>query len=180
MVTEAIATAGGDPDALEDRVLAALATPVEDARDDGQWLIARAVATSRHADRLASCTDLWAYLGNTHAARLVDASRLDRAATLFALVHGGREPEVTLADDRDVLVVLRNDDYTTQQFVCGMLRDVFALDDAEASAIMLATHTTGRAVIGRFTASAARAKIGQVRGLAHAQHFPLWIGIEPV
>jgi ATP-dependent Clp protease adapter protein ClpS len=178
-VTEAIATAGGDPDALEDRVLAALATPPEDASDDAQRLIARAAAIARHADRLASCTDLWAYLGTTHAAELVDASRLDRAATLFALFHGGREPEVTLTDDRDVLVVLRNDDYTTQEFVCGMLRDVFALADADATAVMLATHTTGRAVIGRFTASAARAKIGQVRGLAHAQHFPLWIGIEP-
>ena len=178
-VTEAIATAGGDPDALEDRVLAALATPPEDASDDAQRLIGRAAAIARHADRLASCTDLWAYLGTTHAAELVDASRLDRAATLFALFHGGREPEVTLTDDRDVLVVLRNDDYTTQEFVCGMLRDVFALADADATAVMLATHTTGRAVIGRFTASAARAKIGQVRGLAHAQHFPLWIGIEP-
>jgi len=178
-VTEAIATAGGDPDALEDRVLAALTTPAEDAHDDAQRLIGRAVAISRHADRRVSCTDLWAYLGNTHAAELVDASRLDRAATLFALFHGGREPEVTLTDDRDVLVVLRNDDYTTQEFVCGMLRDVFALGDADATAIMLATHTTGRAVIGRFTASAARAKIRQVRALAHAQAFPLWIGVEP-
>src|SRR5262245_60759560 len=66
-VTEAIATAGGDPDALEDLVLAALAAPrgAEDAGDDGERLIGRAVAFSRHADRLASCTDLWAYLGNT-------------------------------------------------------------------------------------------------------------------
>jgi len=178
-VTQAIETAGGDPDAIEDRVLAALATPVEDARDDGQWLIGRAVAMSRHGERLASCTDLWAYLGDSHAARLVDASRLDRAATLFALFHGGRDPEVPLADERDVLIVLRNDHYTTQEFVCAMLRDVFALGESDAHAVMHTTHVTGRAVIGRFTAGAARAKIGQARGLAHAQHFPLWIGIEP-
>jgi len=178
-VTQAIATAGGDPDVLEDRVLAALATPVEVALDDGQWLIGRAVAMARHAERLASCVDLWAYLGDSHAGRLVDASRLDRAATLFALFHGGREPELTPGDERDVLIVLRNDHYTTQDFVCAMLRDVFALADADARAVMVATHTTGRAVIGRFTAAAARAKIGQARALSHAQHFPLWIGIEP-
>jgi ATP-dependent Clp protease adapter protein ClpS len=178
-VSEAIATAGGDAAALEDRVLAALSTPAEDARDDGQWLLGRAVAVARHADRLASCTDLWAYLGNSYAGRLVDQSQLDRAATLFALFHGGREPEIPLGDERDVFVVLRNDHYTTQEFVCAMLRDVFALDDAGAHAIMLTTHTTGRAVIGRFSAGAAREKIARVRGLAHAQHFPLWIGIEP-
>jgi ATP-dependent Clp protease adapter protein ClpS len=178
-VTEAIATAGGDAPALEDRVLAALATSVDDPRDDVQWLLGRAVAIARHADRLASCTDLWACLGNSHAGRLVDQGRLDRAATLFALFHGGREPELPLGDERDVFVVLRNDHYTTQEFVCAMLRDVFALDDADAQAIMLATHTTGRAVIGRFSAGAARATIAQARGLAHAQHFPLWIGIEP-
>jgi ATP-dependent Clp protease adaptor protein ClpS len=95
------------------------------------------------------------------------------------LFHGGRAPEISLPDQRDVLVVLRNDHYTTQQFVCGLLRDVFALSDAEASAIMFATHTTGRAVVGRFAAAAARDKIAEVRERARAQAFPLWIGVEP-
>jgi ATP-dependent Clp protease adaptor protein ClpS len=179
-VTAAIATAGGNPDALEDRVLAALATPVDEARGDAQRLIAVAAAMSQHGDRLASCTDLWAYLGASHATKLVADARIDRAAVLFALFHGGRAPEVTLADGRDVLVVLRNDHYTTQEFVCAMLRDVFALPEVQANAIMLATHTAGRAVVGRFAAAVARSKIDEARALARAQHFPLWIGIEPV
>jgi ATP-dependent Clp protease adaptor protein ClpS len=178
-VTAAIATAGGDPDTIEDRVLAALATPVDDAHQDAQWVLGRAAAVSHRSDRLASCTDLWAFLGESHAARLLDDSKLDRGATLFALYHGGRPPEVSTADDRDVFIVLRNDDYTTQQFVCTILRDVFALPDVQASSIMLATHTTGRAVVGRFTAEVARAKIREVRTLAHAHAFPLWIGTEP-
>jgi len=183
--TQAIATAGGDPDALEDRVLAALNSPASrltgatDAVADGQGLIGRAASMARHGDRLASCTDLWAYLGDSLAARLIDDAKLDRAAVLFALFHGGREPEVTVHGARDVLVVLRNDHYTTQEFVCQMLRDVFALPDVQATAIMLATHTEGRAVIGRFPVETARAKIGEVRALSHAQHFPLWIGVEP-
>ena len=74
---------------------------------------------------------------------------------------------------------MRNDHYTTQEFVCGVLRDVFALPEADASAIMMTTHTTGRAVIGRFPAAAARTKIGEVRARARAHAFPLWIGVEP-
>jgi ATP-dependent Clp protease adaptor protein ClpS len=181
-VIAAIRTAGGDPDALEDRVLAALAArggPVEDARDHGQWIVGRAATIAHRAGRQASCTDLWASLAESQAATLVDDSKLGRGPVLFALFHGGREPDITLADERDVFVVLRNDHYTTQQFVCSILQEVFALPDAQATALMLATHTTGRAVIGRFTAAAARAKIGEVRTLAHAQAFPLWIGVEP-
>jgi ATP-dependent Clp protease adaptor protein ClpS len=178
-VTAAIAAAGGNPDALEDRVLAALATPVDDAREDAQWIVGRAAAIAHHTGRQASCTDLWAYLGESHAARILDEARLDRSAILFVLFHGGREPDVPLADQRDVFVVLRNDHYTTQEFVCRVLCDVFALSEADASAIMMTTHTAGRAVVGRFTAAAAREKIGEVRTLARAQAFPLWIGVEP-
>jgi ATP-dependent Clp protease adaptor protein ClpS len=182
-VTAAITTAGGNPDALEDRVLAALAAPADEAqnddRNDAQWVVGHAAAVAHRAGRQASCTDLWAFLGQSPAARLVDAEKLDRGAILFALFHGGRQPDVTLTDDRDVFVVLRNDHYTTQEFVCRILRDVFALPEADASAIMMTTHTTGRAVVGRFTASAARSKIGEVRALAQAQAFPLWIGVEP-
>lgn len=179
-VTAAIATAGGNPDALEDRVLAALAAPADDARDDGHRVIGVAATMAQHGERLASCTDLWAYLGASRAAKLLADARLDRAAVLFALFHGGREPEVSRACVSDVLVVLRNDHYTTQELVCAMLREVFALPDVQASAIMLATHTGGRAVIGRFSAAEARTRIDQARALSHAQHFPLWIGIEPV
>jgi ATP-dependent Clp protease adaptor protein ClpS len=205
-VTEAIATAGGDPAQLEDLVLAALDErseakgggapsasageagdnaprgrdePAHDIPDHGGGLAGRAAAIARHTGRRATCTDLWASLGGSPAAELLDAAKLDRGGTLFALFHGGRAPEIALPDQRDVRVVLRNDHYTTQQFVCGLLRDVFALSEAEASAIMLATHTTGRAVIGRYTAAAARDKIARTRALARAQAFPLWIGVEP-
>jgi ATP-dependent Clp protease adaptor protein ClpS len=188
-VTAAITTAGGNPDDLEDRVLAALAASADmadpadpagnKAPDDGRWIVGRIAAIAHRAGRKASCADLWAFLAGSPAARLADDAALDRGAVLFALVHGGRPPDVTLADERDVFVVLRNDHYTTQEFVCRVLGDVFARSEAEASAIMLGAHTTGRAVIGRFTAADARTKIGQARALARAQAFPLWIGTEP-
>jgi ATP-dependent Clp protease adaptor protein ClpS len=180
-VTAAITTAGGDPDKLEDHVLAALTAAAGEPDDDDQVirLAGRAVAFARHGERRASCTDLWAALAGSPAARLIDDSKLDRGGTLFALFHGGRAPEISLPDGRDVLIVLRNDHYTTQQFVCSMLHDVFALSESDAAAVMLATHTTGRAVIGRFTAAAARDRIAAARDLARHHAFPLWIGVEP-
>lgn len=177
-VVAAIGTAGGDAEALEDRVLTALGRPADE--DDSAGRIAgRAAALARVGSRRATCTDLWAALTGSPAARLLDDAKLDRGATLFALFHGGRAPDVALPDGRDVLIVLRNDNYTTQEFVCGLLRDVFALPDDDAHAIMLATHTTGRAVIGRFTAPEARDKITQARVRIRAEAFPLWIGVEP-
>lgn len=189
-VVGAIRTAGGDPDALEDRVLAALTAATargdgdKDAdadpdADHGEELAGRAAAIARHGGRRASCTDLWAALAGSPAAQLIENGKLDRGATLFALFHGGRAPDIALTDGRDVLIVLRNDHYTTQQFVCGMLREVFALPDDRAQAIMMSTHTDGRAVVGRFTAAAARDRIEQARALARTHGFPLWIGVEP-
>jgi ATP-dependent Clp protease adaptor protein ClpS len=183
-VIAAIRTAGGDPDALEDRVLDALAgdaaRPVHhESPDDGHWRIGRAVAIARRAERQVGCTDLWAILADSPAAELLEAARLDRGAVLFVLFHGGAAPELPAAEHRDVFVVLRNDHYTTQEFVCSVLRDVFALSDVQAQALMLATHSHGRAVIGRFTAAAARAKIADARTRARAHAFPLWLGVEP-
>jgi ATP-dependent Clp protease adaptor protein ClpS len=181
-ITGAITTSGGDPAALEDRVLDALGSPAAfrdaSADEDGQ-VVRRAAAISQRSGRTASCTDLWAFLGDSRAAELLEEAKLDRRATLFALVHGGREPDVTLPDERDVFVVLRNDHYTTQEFVASALQRVFALPEGQAAALMLATHETGRAVIGRFTAAAARVKIDEMRTLARTHAFPLWIGVEP-
>ncbi|HET9627322.1 MAG TPA: ATP-dependent Clp protease adaptor ClpS [Kofleriaceae bacterium] len=182
-VTAAIRSAGADPDALEDRVLsqlgqAPLPAPDPDNPDDGHWLVARAIA--RRHDRPVGCADLWALLGEFPVAKLLDAAALDRGAVLFILFHGGPAPELpAAADHRDVFVVLRNDHFTTQELVCHVLRDVFALSDTQAQATMLAAHTSGRAVIGRFSAAAARAKIDQARALARPHAFPLWIGTEP-
>jgi len=174
----AIASAGGSADALEDRVLAALDAPVTATEDVGA-LIDFVAAQAHHSTRHATCTDLWAALRGSWAAKLVDEGGVDRRAVLFVLFHGHAEPALALTEQRDVLVVLRNDHYTTQTFVCSVLRDVFELPDRQADAVMRATHGDGRAVVGRFTADAARTKIAAARALARAQSFPLWIGVEP-
>jgi len=182
-VVAAIERAGGDPAALEDRVLAALdahEVTAEAAREAG-WILAYAVAASEDTGRAASCTDLWAALSRSGSpgAALIDAAGVNRVAVLFLLFHG-EEPEITDMLAGDVHVVLRNDHYTTREFVCDVLERVFGLPSAEATTRMQTTHDHGRAVIGRYAAREAREKILETRRLARARGFPLWIGVEPV
>jgi ATP-dependent Clp protease adaptor protein ClpS len=181
-VATAIQRAGADPSALEDRVLAALdahrVTP-DTAREAG-WILAYAVAASEDTGRNASCTDLWAAVSRSasEAAGLLDASGVSRVGVLFLLFHG-EEPEIAEGLAGDVHVVLRNDHYTTREFVCDVLERVFALPPSEATTRMQTTHDQGRAVIGRYSAGEARQKIQETRALARARGFPLWIGVEP-
>ena len=181
-VAAAIATAGGSADALEDRVLAAMAAPTApEIGAHGEpitWRIEQVAALAESRGRRATCVDLFYALAETRAAALCDDAGLDRAAVMYALVHGGRPPEVAV-DARDVLIVLRNDDYTTQQFVHRALREVFGLPGDQAMDLMWKTHREGRAVVGRFGATDARDKIAAVRALARAQAYPLWIATEP-
>lgn len=180
MITAAIRKAGGEVEALEDRVLAALGT-APTSSDDARQVLMRAVVVAQQAKRRASCTDLWAYLADTEAATLLDACAINRGAVLFTLFHGTSDDpdqELSIATG-DVFVVLRNDDYTTHEFVHQLLQNVFAVPADKAAELTMTTHTAGRAVIARLAAAAARAKIAEARTLARARGFPLWIDAEP-
>ena len=182
-VAQAIRRSGGDASALEDRVLAALdahEVTAQTAKEAG-WILAYAVAVGEHTGRRASCTDLWAALAKSESegAALVEAAGTSCVVVLFLLFHG-EEPEITEGLAGDVHVVLRNDHYTTRDFVCDVLQQVFALPPGEAATRMQTTHEHGRAVIGRYAVREARVKILETRRLAKASGFPLWIGVEPV
>ena len=176
-ITGAIRKAGGDVDALEDRVLAALGT-APTSSDDARQVVMRAVVVAQQAERRASCTDLWAYLAETAAATLLEACTINRGTVLFTLFHGISEQETPIAAG-DVFIVLRNDDYTTHEFVHRLLQDVFAVPADKATELTMTTHTAGRAVIARLAAEVARTKIAEARTLARAHGFPLWIDAEP-
>jgi ATP-dependent Clp protease adaptor protein ClpS len=88
------------------------------------------------------------------------------------------EPSTDLPDRVDVHVVLRNDDYTTKDFVVGILHDVFDLAEPDAVARMEETHNGGRTIVGRLKLAIARDKIASARRRAHDSGFPLWIGVE--
>jgi ATP-dependent Clp protease adaptor protein ClpS len=178
--TAAITKLGGAPDAIEARVLGELERRPAREHDEAGRVEALRVLAYAHGqrDRKITSTDLWAYLARTTTGKLVESGDLTCHALLFTLVHGMAEPPATLSDRIDVHVVMRNDDYTTRDFVVGMLREVFDQSDADAEPKMMQVHNEGRGIVGRFKSPLAAMKIELVRKRAREQMFPLWIAPE--
>ncbi|SHJ29450.1 ATP-dependent Clp protease adaptor protein ClpS [Desulfatibacillum alkenivorans DSM 16219] len=76
-------------------------------------------------------------------------------------------------------VLLHNDDYTTMEFVVGVLQRVFNKSVPEATRIMLNVHNRGVGVAGVYTAEVAETKIETVHSMAQADGFPLKCSMEP-
>ena len=180
----AVDTLGGDAAGIEARVLLEMDKGVMDVIGpevpEAVLAVAHASATAQMAGRVATCADLFGHLTRTHGGHLFDAPPLHAHALLFLLVHGERAARSSIDGARDVLVVLRNDDLTTRNFVVDVLKEVFALSPEDAERVMLSTHEGGRGVVGRFAAEVARDRLVSARERAAAEHFPLWIGVEPV
>ncbi|MDR2173600.1 MAG: ATP-dependent Clp protease adapter ClpS [Burkholderiales bacterium] len=70
-------------------------------------------------------------------------------------------------------VVLLNDDFTPQDFVVDLLRQVFSMLLPQAMTVMLQVHHRGSGVCGVYTCEVARIKIDQVESLAQQQGHPL-------
>lgn len=175
--TDAIERVGGHPDAIENRVLGALDAAKDDAKGIEQvgHLLSYTYAVAHHHDRKITLVDLWAKLAPLEVAKLLE---VEAHELLFLLVHGMAPPAPDLPGRTDVHVILRNDDFTTQEFVTEILRDVFQLSDADAHTRMMETHTQGKTIVGRFKLAAARDKVIASRSRARAQMFPFWIGLE--
>ena len=75
-------------------------------------------------------------------------------------------------------VVLSNDDYTTMEFVLGILEAVFQKTPAEAFRLMMQIHTQGRAVCGTYTYEVAETKVDTVHDLAKRGGYPLQASLE--
>lgn len=181
--TAAIARLDGDAAKLENYVQDELDKRTdphdEEASIEGARAVGFVFAASRAQGRPATVTDLWARLSHTQAAKAAArAAGVDATALLFLLVHGMSEPTTNLPDRTDVHVVLRNDNYTTQDFVVDLLREVFGLDEADAHAKMMETHTQGKTIVGRYKLALARDKVDTARRRARDDGFPLWVGVE--
>ena len=183
---------GGDPAAIEDRIIAALdqlGLPETEpaATREALETLGYISAVARFHQRTATPTDLWTRLARSPAGAVFEAAGLPPHRLLFALVHGAEPAAPLLASSQGELavasgpvhVVLRNDDVTTMEFVVAMLREVFELDPDAAHAVMRATHEAGRAVVGRFPSAEATTLVETARRRAAAAGFPLWVGVEP-
>ncbi len=94
---------------------------------------------------------------------------------------GGRPDfslDVELREPRRYRVLLHNDDYTTMEFVVGILMTVFRKTVAEAEAIMLAVHEKGLGSCGVYTEEVAETKVAQVHDKARKAGFPLRCSME--
>jgi ATP-dependent Clp protease adaptor protein ClpS len=175
----AVERAGGDATAIEHRIVEKLdTTPGLDDSAIAATVLDTAIAVAHHNGRLASCTDIWAYLSRTEAGRVMELDQVDPIAVLFLLAHGIREQDLSLSTASEVHVVLRNDDYTSFELVAQVLREVFELGEVAADTTMRGAHKTSRAIVGRYPLEVARRKVLAGRALARVHGAPLWLGLE--
>ena len=75
-------------------------------------------------------------------------------------------------------VVLLNDDYTPMEFVVDVLQRFFAMDELQASTVMLAVHQEGKGVCGVYSREIAEMKVQQVNGYSRQNKHPLMCQLE--
>lgn len=75
-------------------------------------------------------------------------------------------------------VVMLNDDYTTTEFVIGILKTVFHKSEEEAIQFMLDVHENGAGICGIYTKDVAKTKVTEVYQISYKNDFPLKCKIE--
>lgn len=75
-------------------------------------------------------------------------------------------------------VIMLNDDFTTMEFVVGVLVDIFHKDEVSAEAIMMAVHKNGKAVVGKYPYDIAVTKVNAALSRAKDEGFPFRMTIE--
>jgi ATP-dependent Clp protease adaptor protein ClpS len=76
-------------------------------------------------------------------------------------------------------VLLHNDDFTSMDFVVGVLVRFFHKSETEATRIMLEVHVKGMGVAGVYPRDQAETKVAQVTAEAERNGFPLLVTMEP-
>ncbi len=75
-------------------------------------------------------------------------------------------------------VIMLNDDFTTMEFVVGVLIDIFRKDDVTAQALMMRVHKSGQAVVGKYPYDIASTKVNKALARAREEGFPFRMTIE--
>lgn len=86
--------------------------------------------------------------------------------------------EEILSPPRKYKVIMHNDDYSTWEFVVGILKDIFNKSEADAIETTTKIHEKGSAVCGIYTYEIAEIKTAQVHSIAKSNKFPLRCSIE--
>jgi ATP-dependent Clp protease adaptor protein ClpS len=83
------------------------------------------------------------------------------------------ESEEKIQVPRKYKVLLLNDDYTPMEFVVFILEQVFHKTPAQANALMLAVHQTGRGVCGVYSREIAETKVAITSQISEENEYPL-------
>jgi len=75
-------------------------------------------------------------------------------------------------------VLLKNDDYTTMEFVVQILQSVFNMPEDQAIQVMLNVHVKGVGVAGIYPYEIAEMKVARTTSMAREQEFPLLVTME--
>lgn len=75
-------------------------------------------------------------------------------------------------------VVMHNDDFTSMDFVVGVLVDIFHKDDVTAHALMMNVHKNGHAVVGKYSYDIAITKVSAALTRAKNEGFPFRMTVE--
>ena len=102
---------------------------------------------------------------------MADADRRTSGEVLEKTRQETKKPEL-------YKVLLLNDDYTTMDFVVGILEEVFHKSPAEAHRIMMQVHTQGKGLCGLYPHELAETKVDTVHDLAQQHGFPLRASLE--
>ena len=76
-------------------------------------------------------------------------------------------------------VLLFNDDYTPRDFVVGVLKAVFRMNEAQALSVMMTAHQKGVCVVGVFAKDVAETKAARATEAGASRGYPLRFDTEP-
>jgi len=88
------------------------------------------------------------------------------------------ENDIEIIEPKLYKVILLNDDYTTFDFVIGILKDIFNKTEEEAINLTLKVDREGSAVIGVYPYEIAEMKVEKTHFFARRAGFPLRAVIE--
>jgi len=91
-----------------------------------------------------------------------------------------QDEEVELAPPPLYQVIMLDDDFTPMEFVVEVLELLFSMNRDQATQVMLAVHTKGKAACGTYTKDVAETKVAQAIQYARENQHPLLCEVEQV
>jgi ATP-dependent Clp protease adaptor protein ClpS len=106
-------------------------------------------------------------------------TRLQESTKTKAATKIATKTETRVERPRLHKVILFNDDYTPRDFVVGVLKAVFRLNETQALSVMMTAHRKGVCVVAVFAQDIAETKAARATEAGAAKGYPLRFGTEP-